>query len=169
MEAGRIKSFGPKHPYGFIAPDHGGKDVYFNTAVLRRLDIPVDEIEVGRRVRFSTRPVKKGLEVVEMTFLDGNGGAPGIPARKKYNGALQSGEPHAIGKRVTGAVISRSPAGDWGFMSVDGGLKNLFWHIRDFPPATAKECIVEGVRIAATVQEGKQDRFKAAKIEFLDR
>lgn len=64
---GAVKFFNGERGFGFIAPDHGGPDVFLHVSSLGRsgLQPPMD----GQRVRFSIRSGKKGPEAAEVSYI----------------------------------------------------------------------------------------------------
>jgi len=57
---GTVKWFEPSKGYGFIAPDSGGKDIFFHVTALRRSGLAV--LDPGQRVRVEVISGRKGLE-----------------------------------------------------------------------------------------------------------
>jgi CspA family cold shock protein len=64
---GTVKFFAMDRGFGFIAPDDGGQDVFVHATALTRagLSFPNE----GQKVRFSTRPGKKGDEVADIEYM----------------------------------------------------------------------------------------------------
>jgi CspA family cold shock protein len=67
QKTGTVKFFAADRGFGFIAPDDGTPDVFVHATALTRAGLPFPE--EGRKVRFTTRPGKKGEEVGGIEFL----------------------------------------------------------------------------------------------------
>jgi CspA family cold shock protein len=65
METGSVKWFNEASGYGFIAPDHGGSDLFVRGASLLGEDQPVALI-AGERVEFESRVAGMGPEAIQV-------------------------------------------------------------------------------------------------------
>lgn len=63
-QAGTVKFFDAHKKFGFIVPDNGDKDIYFNSASLP-LDRRYDPVQ-GDKVLFESRPATKGMMAVRV-------------------------------------------------------------------------------------------------------
>lgn len=54
--------------YGFIAPEAGGRDVFFHANELQ--NAAFHEIEEGQKVEFGTAETDKGINAVNVTIID---------------------------------------------------------------------------------------------------
>lgn len=78
MISGKIVRFDRSRGYGFIAPDHGGEDVFVH---VRELD--AENVATGTRVEFSVVDGERGLKAYAVRVLGsekGNGSAPAQPS-----------------------------------------------------------------------------------------
>jgi CspA family cold shock protein len=64
QESGVVKFFDVAKGFGFIVPDVGDKDIYFNRASLP-LDRRYEPVQ-GDSVQFETRPATKGVMAVRV-------------------------------------------------------------------------------------------------------
>jgi cold shock protein len=53
MDTGTVKFYNDQKGFGFIAPDHGDKDVFVHATALERAGI--DGLREGQKVKFDTR------------------------------------------------------------------------------------------------------------------
>ncbi len=53
MNTGTVKFYSEQKGFGFIAPDHGDKDVFVHATALERAGI--DGLREGQKVKFDTR------------------------------------------------------------------------------------------------------------------
>jgi cold shock protein len=65
---GSVKWFSPERGYGFVTPDDGGDNVFFNSDVLRRAGI--QSIDTDQRVSVSVATTHKGREARVIRMLD---------------------------------------------------------------------------------------------------
>ena len=57
-QTGTVKFFNHSRGFGFITPDHGGKDIFLHISALERSGLPA--LDEGMRVTFVTEPDRKG-------------------------------------------------------------------------------------------------------------
>ncbi|MFE0512967.1 cold-shock protein [Streptomyces sp. NPDC058964] len=71
MVSGRVVRFDGLRGYGFIAPDHGGEDVFLHVNDLR---IPEQQVRPGLAVEFSVEEGDRGLKASEVRLAEGPDG-----------------------------------------------------------------------------------------------
>ena len=67
MVEGKVKFFNDQKGFGFVMPDNGSGDIYLHASALRRSGVPA--VEPDQRIRVSTRPGNKGVEVDRVELL----------------------------------------------------------------------------------------------------
>ncbi|MFJ3233892.1 cold-shock protein [Streptomyces sp. NPDC086787] len=77
MVAGRVVRFDGLRGYGFIAPDHGGEDVFLHVNDLR---IPEQQVRPGLAVEFTVEEGERGLKASDVRLAEGADDAS--PARR---------------------------------------------------------------------------------------
>lgn len=60
MTIGTICTWRPDRGFGFIMPDDGTRDVFLHVSTLIMAAINEDDIRVGSRLQFDTKPDRKG-------------------------------------------------------------------------------------------------------------
>jgi CspA family cold shock protein len=63
---GRVVRYEASRGYGFIAPDHGGEDVFVHASELESADVPVS---CGSRVRFRVVESIKGAKAYDVSAI----------------------------------------------------------------------------------------------------
>lgn len=66
MPAGTVKWFNKEKGFGFIAPDDGGRDVYFESA---NIETPDRSLMDGQRVEFEMSMGRKGPQASKIKSL----------------------------------------------------------------------------------------------------
>lgn len=82
MVSGRVVRFDGVKGYGFIAPDHGGEDVFLHVNDLR---IPEASLRPGLMVEFEVEQGDRGLKASSVRLASGGAADPGsgFPGRSE--------------------------------------------------------------------------------------
>ncbi|AEN08795.1 MULTISPECIES: cold shock domain-containing protein [unclassified Streptomyces] len=76
MAAGRVIRFDGMRGYGFIAPEHGGEDVFMH---VNDLLIPESAVRAGLMVEFEIEDGDRGLKASEVRLASEAEGLTGVP------------------------------------------------------------------------------------------
>ncbi|MFF4605129.1 cold-shock protein [Streptomyces sp. NPDC001339] len=88
MTVGRVIRFDGMRGYGFIAPDHGGDDVFLH---VNDLLIPESSVHSGLAVEFEVEDGDRGLKASEVRFAheaEGPSVRTAVPGSRKLAGAV---------------------------------------------------------------------------------
>lgn len=66
MSKGTIKWFNPDQGFGFIMPDEGGRDLYFQA---NQIETPDKTVHDGQRVSYEYSLGRKGPEAIHIQLL----------------------------------------------------------------------------------------------------
>ncbi|MFJ3310005.1 cold-shock protein [Streptomyces sp. NPDC086549] len=94
MVAGRVVRFDGLRGYGFIAPDHGGEDVFLHVNDLR---IPEHQVRPGLAVEFTIEEGERGLKASDVRLAEGPDGRPRTPPSGAERVSSPAGHRHADG------------------------------------------------------------------------
>ncbi|MEV0786274.1 cold shock domain-containing protein [Streptomyces sp. NPDC050423] len=94
MVTGRVVRFDGVKGYGFIAPDHGGEDVFLHVNDLR---IPEASLRPGLMVEFEIEQGDRGLKASSVQLAPGSSGGTGSAAAPA---SAFSGRPETPGRQV---------------------------------------------------------------------
>ncbi|WP_335937866.1 cold-shock protein [Streptomyces sp. PTD5-9] len=78
MVSGRVVRFDSARGYGFIAPDHGGEDVFLH---VNDMLIPESYVHTGTVVEFEIEDGDRGLKASSVRLAEGPDGKPLTPPR----------------------------------------------------------------------------------------
>ncbi|MEU2670468.1 cold shock domain-containing protein [Streptomyces sp. NPDC007164] len=78
MVSGRVVRFDGTRGYGFIAPDHGGEDVFLH---VNDMLIPESYVHTGTAVEFEIEDGDRGLKASSVRLAEGPDGKPLTPPR----------------------------------------------------------------------------------------
>ncbi|MGC5341449.1 cold-shock protein [Streptomyces sp. DT171] len=76
MASGRVVRFDGARGYGFIAPDHGGEDVFLH---VNEMLIPESYVRSGTAVEFEVEEGGRGLKASSVRLAEGPDGTPLTP------------------------------------------------------------------------------------------
>jgi Cold shock proteins len=109
MVSGKIVRFDRARGYGFIAPDHGGEDVFVH---VRELD--VEDVTTGARVEFSVVDGERGLKAYGVRVLGSENGNGASAAARPEDPTTEDDTYEVIsaadyGRLITDVLLSTAP------------------------------------------------------------
>ncbi|MEU8508669.1 cold shock domain-containing protein [Streptomyces brevispora] len=87
MVIGRVVRFDGAKGYGFIAPDHGGEDVFLH---VNDLLIPEASLRPGLMVEFEIEQGDRGLKASSVQLAPGSGNGPAVVPAVVFPGRADS-------------------------------------------------------------------------------
>jgi CspA family cold shock protein len=139
-----VKWFSPDKGFGFIALSDGTPDAFLPMAALRRAGR--EDIREGASITCEIGPGAKGPLVVNVLSIGRPAAAP-APAR------VEAERPG--GQKLDGAVKWFEPLKGYGFISPDGGGKDIFIHVTTLR-RSGVEALGPGRRVRVDVVDGKK-------------
>ncbi|HTC18675.1 MAG TPA: cold shock domain-containing protein [Stellaceae bacterium] len=142
----KVKWFNPAKGFGFVAMSDGTPDAFLPMAILRRAGY--EEVREGTSITCEVGSGAKGPLVVNVLNIDNStavasaGGGPGARPR----GPAQS---------MQGAVKWFESEKGYGFISPEGGGKDIFVHITALR-RSGLEALEPGQRVQVDVVEGRK-------------
>jgi CspA family cold shock protein len=137
----KVKWFNVAKGFGFVAMADGSPDAFLPMAILRRAGY--DDAPEGAAITCEVGAGAKGPLVLSVISLDGGAGAAG------------SGRAGRVAQTLDGAVKWFEPDKGYGFISPDGGGKDIFVHMtalrRSGVPALGP-----GQRVRVDVVDGRK-------------
>lgn len=148
-----VKWFNPEKGFGFVEVADGGGDAFLHASVLERAGAKV--VEPGTALQVRTGPGQKGLQVTEVVEVGEVGPVPGKPPRAPRAGGFRPVPSPDEGEEMRGTVKWYNPDKGFGFISPEGGGKDVFVH------ATALERsgvppLAEGQTVTMRVIQGRK-------------
>lgn len=144
----KVKWFNASKGFGFVTPSDGSQDAFLPMAVLRRAGY--EDAREGASVSCEVSNGAKGPLVTTVLNLD-NSTATGPSAGA---GGFERREPRAS-MTLDGAVKWFEPEKGYGFISPDGGGKDVFIHITALR-RSGVAVLDPGQRVRVEVVDGKK-------------
>ncbi|HEX3885455.1 MAG TPA: cold-shock protein [Stellaceae bacterium] len=142
----KVKWFNASKGFGFVTPDDGSQDAFLPMAVLRRAGY--EEIREGTSVTCEVGDGAKGPLVTNVLNIN-----PSTAVAPREDG-FDHREPRPSTTRE-GAVKWFEPDKGYGFISPDGGGKDVFIHITALR-RSGVNALDPGQRVRMEVVEGKK-------------
>jgi CspA family cold shock protein len=142
----KVKWFNASKGFGFVTPDDGSQDAFLPMAVLRRAGY--EEIREGTSVTCEVGAGAKGPLVTNVLNID-----PSTAVASRDDG-FDRREPRPA-TTLEGAVKWFEPDKGYGFISPDGGGKDVFIHITALR-RSGVNALGPGQRVRMEVVEGKK-------------
>jgi CspA family cold shock protein len=161
----KVKWFNAAKGFGFVTLSDGSPDAFLPMAILRRAGY--DDIREGASVTCEVGAGAKGPLVVNVLNVDNStavassGGGGGYGQRDRdYGGGGRGGyrqdsAPRGPAQSVEGAVKWFEPDKGYGFISPDGGGKDIFVHITALR-RSGVQTLGPGQRVRVDVVDGRK-------------
>jgi len=183
----KVKWFNAAKGFGFVTLSDGSPDAFLPMAILRRAGY--DDIREGASVTCEVGAGAKGPLVVNVLNVDnstavassGGGGGGGYGQRDRdYGGGgggrgggggyrqdsyRQDSAPRGPAQSVEGAVKWFEPDKGYGFISPDGGGKDIFVHITALR-RSGVQALGPGQRVRVDVVDGRKG-LEADRVELI--
>jgi CspA family cold shock protein len=141
-----VKWFNASKGFGFVTMAEGGQDAFLPMAILRRAGY--EDVREGASISCEVSDGAKGPLVTNILNIDSSTAvAPG--------GAFDRGPPQRPSTTLEGAVKWFEPEKGYGFISPDGGGKDVFIHITALR-RSGINALEPGQRVRVDVIDGKK-------------
>ncbi|HWK45851.1 MAG TPA: cold shock domain-containing protein [Stellaceae bacterium] len=147
-----MKWFNPSKGFGFVTPSDGTQDAFLPMAILRRAGF--DDIREGASLTCEIGAGAKGPLVVNVIEIDNSTAVAPVERRDRGADRGGMGGPRT-GSSLDGAVKWFEPEKGFGFISPDGGGKDVFIHITALR-RSGLATLDPGVRVRVDVVDGKK-------------
>ena len=149
---GKVKWFNPTKRFGFVELSDGSGDAFLHATVLSRLGIST--VQPGETLELRVAPGERGPVVTEVTGVD-TSTAVGF---KRPRTSFPSPYDRAVSEasvQETGTVRWYNAAKGFGFITRDGGGKDVFVHASALQRVGITS-LSEGQRVVVGVVEGRR-------------
>jgi len=145
----KVKWFNATKGFGFVSPADGTQDAFLPMAILRRAGY--EDIREGATLICEIGTGAKGPLVVSVIDVDLSTALPQADRRSPADRDV----PRASSGSLDGAVKWFEPSKGYGFISPDGGGKDIFIHITALR-RSGLDGLEPGARVRVDVVDGKK-------------
>jgi CspA family cold shock protein len=146
----KVKWFNAAKGFGFVTLDDGTPDAFLPMATLRRAGF--DDVREGASITCEVGAGAKGPLVVNVLNVDNSSAAAAASGPRASYGDAGAGRP---GETVEGAVKWFEPDKGYGFISPDGGGKDIFIHVTALR-RSGVTALGPGQRVRVDVVDGRK-------------
>jgi len=148
----KVKWFNAAKGFGFVTMSDGSPDAFLPMAILRRAGY--DDVREGASITCEVGAGAKGPLVVNVLNVDNSTAAPssGGPSGGGGGGRPSPGRP---AQTIEGAVKWFEPDKGYGFISPDGGGKDIFVHVTALR-RSGVQTLGPGQRVRVDVVDGRK-------------
>ncbi len=160
----RVKWFNATKGFGFVTPTDGGQDAFLPMAILRRAGY--EDVSEGATLTCEIGDGAKGPLVLSVLEIDITTATP--PSERRSGAAGHAGHdqaPRGPASTLDGSVKWFEPGKGYGFISPDGGGKDIFIHITALR-RSGLASLDPGVRVRVDVVDGKKG-LEADRVEVI--
>jgi CspA family cold shock protein len=144
----KVKWFNSSKGFGFVAMSDGTPDAFLPMAILRRAGY--EDVREGASITCEVGSGAKGPLVVNVLNIDNSTAAP-----SGGGGRGPAMQPRGPAQSMQGAVKWFEPDKGYGFISPEGGGKDIFVHITALR-RSGLEALEPGQRVQVDVVEGRK-------------
>jgi CspA family cold shock protein len=160
---GVVKWFNPDKGFGFVELSDGSGDAFLHGSVLAQSGINV--VQPGETLQVRIGPGHKGPHITEIISVDSSTAKPTTPRRANFGATTSNGSSSGIAVEETGTVKWFNVERGYGFISLNGGGKDVFVHISALE-RSGLTSLSEGQPVIVDVVEGRKG-LEAARVRFV--
>jgi CspA family cold shock protein len=148
----KVKWFNAAKGFGFVTMSDGSPDAFLPMAILRRAGY--DDVREGASITCEVGAGAKGPLVVNVLNVDNSTAAPSSGGPSGGGGGGRPG-PGRPAQTIEGAVKWFEPDKGYGFISPDGGGKDIFVHVTALR-RSGVQTLGPGQRVRVDVVDGRK-------------